>query len=214
MNSNIYYAMDRMLEANSCDAIVEQNKDIIVTGATFGSEDGGAVRKSKVAFMSQGDSNYYDALWDIGKYLNRVSGWNYDLEGIDDVQFTRYEPNEFYKWHADMNGDIYERHIAGIKEVDNPRVATHPDKIGKTRKMSMSIQLSDPEDYEGGSFELATLDTDQQSDLVIRTMNETRFFTNKGSVIAFPSFVHHKVNPVIKGTRYSLVVWFYGRPFK
>ena len=60
----------------------------------------------------------------------------------------------------------------------------------------MSIILND--DFEGGDFEIYG----EESELP------------KGSVIVFPSFIEHRVAPVIKGTRYSLVAWFVGPPFK
>mgnify|MGYP003641320843 FL=1 len=61
----------------------------------------------------------------------------------------------------------------------------------------MSLILND--DYEGGEFE---------------TWSSGKKKFKKGSMIFFPSWVLHKVNPVTKGTRYSLVVWFLGAPFR
>ena len=69
---------------------------------------------------------------------------------------------------------------------------------GTTRKLSMSIILNS--EFEGGDFELRDLD-----ERVPRL--------NEGSVIVFPSFIHHRVAPVTKGIRYSLVNWFVGPPF-
>ena len=84
------------------------------------------------------------------------------------------EQEGFYTWHMD-NGD-------------------------KTpgRKISLSVQLSSPDSYEGGELEF--------------------FYTNKtkqvektqGGVIAFPSFIMHRVTPVTKGVRYSMVAWVVG----
>ena len=69
---------------------------------------------------------------------------------------------------------------------------------GTTRKLSMSIILNS--EFEGGDFELRDLD--------VRVPR-----LNEGSVIMFPSFIHHRVAPVTRGIRYSLVTWFVGPPF-
>jgi PKHD-type hydroxylase len=71
--------------------------------------------------------------------------------------------------------------------------------IAACRKLSMSVQLSEPDDYEGG-------------DLVIDNQHECP--RKMGTTVVFSSFITHKVTPVTKGKRYSLVVWLYGPPFK
>lgn len=70
------------------------------------------------------------------------------------------------------------------------------------RKISIIIQLSDDSDYEGGNFEL---DSQYQQPKNLRT---------KGTILAFPSFISHRVTPVTKGTRKSLVAWIEGPKFK
>ena len=70
---------------------------------------------------------------------------------------------------------------------------------GKTRKLSMSIILNS--NFEGGDFEM-------------RDVNNRVPRLEEGSIIVFPSFIEHRVVPVTKGVRYSLVAWFVGPPFK
>lgn len=70
-----------------------------------------------------------------------------------------------------------------------------------TRKLSVVIQLSDPSEYEGGELQIS-----KGGD--ISTCDKT-----KGTIITFPSFVLHRVTPVTKGTRRSLVLWISGPPF-
>jgi PKHD-type hydroxylase len=80
----------------------------------------------------------------------------------------------------------------------------HVDNIfnGQIRKLSVSVQLTDPTKYEGGNIELYLA-------------NEPAIMTKKqGSLILFPSSVLHAVTPVTKGTRHSLVGWITGKPFK
>jgi PKHD-type hydroxylase len=71
------------------------------------------------------------------------------------------------------------------------------------RKIAMTIQLSDPSEYEGGEFEIWF--GGQQSVIVPR---------EKGDVICFPAFCMHRVRPITKGQRKCLVFWTGGRPFR
>ena len=80
----------------------------------------------------------------------------------------------------------------------------------------MTISLSHPEEYEGGNFEVdlrnsTDFDTVKNRKQSIKEVTEIR---PRGSIIIFPSFVWHRVAPVTKGTRHSLVVWSLGYPFK
>ena len=74
---------------------------------------------------------------------------------------------------------------------------------GHVRKLSMSVLLND--NFEGGAFEFATYG---KEDCII-----TPIEVEAGSVIVFPSWMEHRVAPVTKGIRYSLVTWFVGPPF-
>jgi len=70
------------------------------------------------------------------------------------------------------------------------------------RKLSVIVQLSDPSEYEGGYLQIRCED-----------MNPVTMSKEKGSVILFPSYLLHRVTPVTKGVRKSLVVWIDGPPF-
>ena len=71
------------------------------------------------------------------------------------------------------------------------------------RKLSMSVILND--NFDGGEFEFASYGKEKCEITPIKAM--------AGSVIVFPSSMEHRVAPVIKGIRYSVVVWFLGPPF-
>ena len=73
----------------------------------------------------------------------------------------------------------------------------------------MTVSLTDPEEYEGGDLEFDFRNEDEASQP--RVCEEIR---KKGSVIVFPSFVWHRVKPVTKGIRHSLVCWNLGYPFR
>ena len=72
----------------------------------------------------------------------------------------------------------------------------------------MTLSLSNPNDYEGGNLEFDFRDNEEGSQP--RVCKEIR---KKGSIIVFPSFVWHRVTPVTKGLRHSLVCWNIGKPF-
>ena len=73
-----------------------------------------------------------------------------------------------------------------------------PDKAH--RKLSLVCQLSDPLEYEGGELQINT------GSILIPEKD-------RGSVIIFPSYLLHRVTPVTKGTRRSLVLWIEGPAF-
>ena len=82
---------------------------------------------------------------------------------------------------------------------------------GKIRKLSVTVSLSDPSEYKGGEleFDFRNLDPDKK-----RNVRKCKEILPKGSIVIFPSFCWHRVCPVKSGTRYSLVVWNLGRPYK
>ena len=136
----------------------------------------------------------------IHYYVNTAnvnSGWNFQWDFSENAQFTKYKLNQFYDWHCDSWAEPY-----GDEEGD-------PLK-GKIRKLSVSCSLSDPTDYKGGEFEFRFQNNDN-GDFVDKTCDE---IMPKGSIVVFPSFIYHRVKPVTEGTRYSLVMWNCGYPWK
>jgi len=80
--------------------------------------------------------------------------------------------------------------------------------IGKTRKLSLTLQLSDPKDYSGGELEFdMTVNKNKPYREVLKNKPQ-------GTIVVFPSFIEHRVKPVKKGIRYSLVNWSCGQPWK
>lgn len=111
--------------------------------------------------------------------------YKFDLSVIiDDIQFTVYKSSENgnYSWHDDII-------------IDNTNINT-------MRKLSLSVQLSDSDEYEGGELEIVT--------------GVSNFIAPKkiGTIIIFPSFLVHRVKPVTNGQRISLVFWIDGPDFK
>jgi len=127
---------------------------------------------------------------------NKSAGWNFEWNWTEQAQFTEYKPGQFYGWHQDGHPLPYNDNSA-------------PEYRGKIRKLSCSILLNHPHEYEGGELQF-----DLRNNLETNNIIKVTEAKKKGSVIVFPSFVWHQVTPVTKGTRYSLVTWHLGNPWK
>ena len=113
-----------------------------------------------------------------------------------------------FLWVADrLNERFYEFDLNGFDyHMDTIMGLDKPIEMAETRKLSMSLILSDPDEYEGGDFYIQTGSPDQDKLLKMEQ--------KKGRCLAFPSFMIHGVAPVTKGTRRSIVVWVEGPKFK
>ena len=152
-------------------------------------------RKSNVVWMN--DRWIYKEIHPYIRQANQSAGWNFEWDWSESCQFTKYKVNQFYDWHCDSWNKPY----------DKP---DDPNSHGKIRKLSATVSLSDETEYEGGDFEFDFRSSEDGSN----QPQVCKEIKPKGSVVVFPSFVWHRVNPVTSGTRYSLVVWNLGWPFK
>ena len=151
------------------------------------------IRISDVVWTN--DQWIYDTIWPYMEEANERAGWKYDIRAAENMQIIRYKKGGFYNLHKDGKGD----HLSVYDEPDNEF------KHGYVRKLSMTVLLND--NYEGGEFQFATYSKE-------KCKIETPEFNKTGSIVVFPSDMEHKIAPVTKGIRYSLVVWFLGPPFK
>lgn len=119
-----------------------------------------------------------------------VNNYGYILKFVEDLQFAEYtsQTKGFYSKHTDC-GDKY-----GI------------ENFVDIRKLSFSIQLSTPDEYEGGELKFYT----RKKSLYTKEMEGDVAKKEKGTITFFPSFILHEVTPVTKGIRYSLVSWVQG----
>ena len=146
------------------------------------------IRNSQTKFhYYNSDTDWiFNKLNNILDYVNSTV-YNFDLNGYDAFQYTEYKKNGFYDFHTDM-ADMHDINV-------------HADT--EARKLSISLVLNEPGvDYEGGDFQ-----TMSSKDI---TTHESK----KGRIFIFPSYVLHRVSPVTKGIRKSLVVWVKGPKFK
>jgi len=195
-----FYHLPRAIPAHECEEIIEYGKSLnpkegktSASNSMLSSEEkqehSEKIRSSKTAFIS--DKWLKRDLQSIVEYANK--SWKFNLKYNEDVQFTEYEPRGHYNWHNDS--------------IMNPQ----NDKT-VMRKLSTVVQLSPLEDYEGGDlrFNMRGLDSHAE-DTIISPPSE---FKQQGSLVIFPSFLWHKVEPVTSGKRYSLVMWTLGEHWK
>tara|TARA_R100001015_G_C4624416_1_gene182562 strand:+ start:193 stop:816 length:624 start_codon:yes stop_codon:yes gene_type:complete len=133
------------------------------------------------------DIQVYETLMDAIENIND-NGWRYRITGIESLQYTVYheDKKQHYAWHADP--------------------INHKDLNTPYRKVSCSILLNDPEEYVGGEFEFLSIDIANEQTHSF----QPDFFNKKGQGLFFPSQAYHRVKPVTKGIRRSLVCWFTG----
>tara|TARA_R100001244_G_scaffold108582_1_gene80343 strand:- start:2851 stop:3501 length:651 start_codon:yes stop_codon:yes gene_type:complete len=153
-------------------------------------------RDSNIVWMS--DSWIYKEIHPYIHVANKSAGWNFEWDTTENCQFTKYSKGQYYDWHCD----------SWVKPYEKPGPF-----YNKIRKLSVSVSLSDPSEYEGGELEF-DFRNDDPSRSNKRNIETCTQILPKGSLVIFPSFVWHRVKPVKKGTRYSLVVWNLGYPFK
>ena len=149
-------------------------------------------RDSSIVWMN--DRWIYNEIQPYVKEANQLAGWNFNWDWSESCQFTKYKPGQYYDWHCDSWDGVYEKE--------------GPTK-GKIRKLSVTVSLSDEKDYSGGELEFQFRNVDNPK--VTRVCKE---IVSRGSLVVFPSFVWHRVKPVKKGVRYSLVLWNLGYPFQ
>ena len=136
-------------------------------------------------------------------YVQRANRENflYDLKCIDgeNMQYTRYEEGQYYNWHQDAGlGQYYKPETVGNH--GDARAADFVNvNVEDVRKISFTLQLSDPDDYEGGNVQL--LSDEGYSYISPR---------KRGSIILFDSRTPHRVLKVTKGVRKSIVGWAVG----
>ena len=205
--TNEWYVFEETLDKKTCNKIkrlaqdkwepsfVNTSKEITdeerKTGPKLDYKPDHKIRISEIIWAN--DQWLYDILWPYMLQANDKAGWKYNIKAGESCQITRYKKGGFYSFHQDGNGD----HLSAY---NNP---TNAYLHGHVRKLSMSVMLND--NFDGGAFEFATYGKEE--------CTVTPIEATAGSVIVFPSAMEHRVAPVTKGIRYSVVCWFVGPPF-
>jgi PKHD-type hydroxylase len=178
---NLYAYWTEAFSVEECEKIVNLSKNKkLVEGSTKGNNQN-KIRNSNISWLYPNkDTDWiYRRITDICLDLNEKY-FKFDLFGLNEgLQFTNYKaPSGEYDKHTDRTLGI------------------------PVRKLSISIQLTNPNNYEGGELKLF----DDKAGTVVDK--------SQGTLIIFPSFILHQVTPVVKGERNSLVAWVTGKNFK
>jgi PKHD-type hydroxylase len=159
------------------DAMVQEKAVVAIPGPN---DD--TVRITQVGWIEHKPETdaFYQRFSHVVRHIN-AEVYRFDITGLENLQYTVYHGSEggHYDWHID-----YGAH--------NPR----------PRKISLTVQLSEPTAYEGG-------------ELQFRAGPQTGTAPKRrGTIVAFPSFFLHRVTPVTSGIRKSLVIWAAGPEFR
>ena len=177
---------DGGLDNATVDKIIVDCEKYNIENASIG--DGGNTqndnyRTSEVRWVGS-NSTISNMIWNYARVANR-NAFGFDINYLKNIQFTTYNASDSgkYDWHHDTfwgNDSSYDR------------------------KLSVVIQLSDPEEYDGGLFEV-----DNQYE-----QPNAEDLSAKGTVLVFPSFIPHRVTELTSGVRKSLVAWIEGPKFR
>jgi len=177
-----YAAYDGVFNDYEIETIVNHSKQYQLEKAKLENDaEENSIRNNEIVFIGpEGIEWLFSKLANVCSEMNERF-FKFDIFGLaEGLQFTQYTaPNQFYKMHMDK---LFMKNV---------------------RKLSIVVQLTDENEYEGGDLELI-LGADDD------TVKMTR---KKGKVIMFPSYIIHQVAPVTKGQRHSLVGWITGKPF-
>ena len=137
-------------------------------------------------------------------YIERANRENflYDIRNIDgeSIQFTKYTEGQFYGWHNDAGLATHYKPQSVGNRAEGLANDFVNENIELVRKLSFLLQLSDPDDYEGGNVQL--LAEDGSSYIAPR---------KRGTVVLFDSRTQHRVLKVTRGCRKSIVGWVCGK---
>jgi len=145
------------------------------------------MRKTAVSFITDKENLMNELVWGFIRQANKEY-FKYKLDYFQAIQFARYRDGGHYDWHQDSSSQ---------------------DLSTECRKLSLTFSLTDDSEYEGGLLQFYHGDKpydDKDHDI-------ERDIKSVGTVIVFDSRDWHRVTPVTKGTRYSIVCWTVGPNF-
>ena len=145
------------------------------------------MRKTAVSFITDKENLMNELVWGFIRQAN-AEFFNYKLEYFQAIQFARYRDGGHYDWHQDSS----------------------PQDLAKEcRKLSLTMSLTDDSKYDGGLLQFYNGDKPYED----KDHDIERDIKSVGTVIVFDSRDWHRVTPVTKGTRYSIVCWTVGPNF-
>lgn len=172
------------LEFGEIQNIKKQLSELVLSPATVSGEIIQETRSCNLAWIPYTDewAWLYGRLYDIALYINSESFKFDPLDFTEHIMYCEWAEGDHFDWHIDI-GDV------------------HPYA---SRKLAISVQLSNSDDYRGGDLEFASSPNPEHWYTVSR---------GAGSIIIYPTYLTHRITPVTSGVRKSLVFWLGGVPF-
>ena len=201
---NYFYVFSEGLPSRLCDDLVnygeQKTQQVAITGDQVKKpeteQDFKKLYKTRNSSVCWLDEPWiYNAILPFVREANIQSNWNFQWSRSEPCQWTKYGKTQHYTWHIDQFKS----------PINKPGDPFH----GLVRKLSVTVSLADGDTYEGGDLEFDLRNHSDATPNIITSQDARK----KGSLIIFPSFLWHRVTPVTKGTRYSLVIWNCGNPF-
>jgi hypothetical protein len=190
--STLYWKWDKAIPKSVCEALIlEMSFQKMETGQisqrlkNAGEErtTDTEFRKSKVAFLPY--NHWFEGImFNHVRYANRNTGWNYEIDGTEPMQYTIYEKGGLYDWHCDQ--EVY--NISPIM-----------------RKLSCVCQLNKSSEFTGGGLFYKDAAGEE---------SEESLLLEQGDIVVMPSYVLHTARPVTSGKRITMVLWSEGPAFK
>lgn len=184
MLKNVYWLWHNVVPPEVCDYVVKSTNWDMATDGTIDSDS--PLREVTNPIVRITNVVWAENLSIMGcvthahiHAANVNADWNFKFDSFEKTQLGRYGVDGHYDWHKDAFAPIN----------------------GRQRKLSVTVLLNDPSEFEGGEFEFKELEAEQQAVL------------GKGSIVVFPSFFEHRVKPITKGERFSAVCWASGPAF-
>tara|TARA_B100001094_G_scaffold101652_1_gene97843 strand:+ start:5120 stop:5743 length:624 start_codon:yes stop_codon:yes gene_type:complete len=207
MITNHYWYVPEALSPQQCDELCslgesfEQKPGIHLAGSS--PEEQENYRDSEISWVS--NEFYMDLLSGWIQQANKEANWWFDLQTPEKIQYTTYKADGHYDWHIDGLADNHAARKLKSK-TPNPcplNETIDPNLQGLVRKLSLTLNLSKPEDHQGGVLEIVHNNTLHQ-------------FPDppKGSLVVFPSWFRHRITPITQGIRKSAVMWYNGLPLR
>lgn len=164
------FVVERFLSPSACADIIKLFPPRTPAAVMSRQTD---IRKSRTAFLPA-SAVKTTLITQVRNELVKVNDLHYqfNISGVEAPQLAEYAVGEHYGLHLDIGSGVH-----------------------ALRKLSASVQLSDPKDYDGGDLEI---------------WNTGKAPRTQGTLIVFPSYLVHEVKPVTRGLRRSLVLWATG----
>lgn len=202
----MFYVFPRVVDLDVCDDIVKSCKKTTLEKASVlahnkSSRDDPKIRKTSISFIK--DDRINELVWHFLKEANSKQ-FHYDLEYFLPIQFGEYKDGGFYDWHHDHDQ----------ASPSNKLFLQRSGLRNGIRKLSSTLVLSDPDTFEGGEFQFYNggRPMDDMGDVPSEQIKED--LQAKGTIVVFDSRDWHRVTPVTKGVRHSVVCWCVGPNFK